>query len=163
MTMISSARFTVWSLCATMMTVRHSNSVSSASVIFSSLNESSAEVGSSRRMISGFLRKIFAIARRCFCHHESRTHFSHISVSRPFSMSKTKSHWASRRAWMSASEWSVCSNQLSEWIPVLLFFVLLLFCIPFWSLPSDNWLLEFTADSKFSLIVASNTHGSCVR
>lgn len=73
------------------MTVRHIKSSSKAFVICSSLNESSALVGSSSKMISGFFRKILAIARRCFCPHESRIPRSQICVSSHFSRSKTKS------------------------------------------------------------------------
>jgi hypothetical protein len=61
-TNISSAFFTVCSLCAIMITVRHKNNLSKDSVINSSLSESNADVGSSKSIIEGFLRNIFAMA-----------------------------------------------------------------------------------------------------
>ena len=84
-----------------MMTVLPSKRVWSASVMASSEKLSRALVGSSRRIISGSFRNIFAIASRCFCPPESRTPRSPISVSSHFSSSKTKSHFASLRASMS--------------------------------------------------------------
>ena len=84
-----------------MITVLPSKRVWSASVMASSEKLSRALVGSSRRIISGSFRNIFAIASRCFCPPESRTPRSPISVSSHFSSSKTKSHFASLRASMS--------------------------------------------------------------
>ena len=133
MTMMSSAFLTVWSLCATMMTVRPSKSVSSASVICSSEKLSSADVGSSRRMISGFFRNILAMARRCFCPPESLTQRSPISVSSPSFISKTNSHFACRSASMRS-------------------FSLILVSV-----------FSGRAERRFSRMVASKTLGSCVR
>ena len=173
--MISSALRTVWSLCATMMTVRSRNSSSSAMVIASSEKLSSAEVGSSSSMISGSFKNIFAIASLCFCPPLNRTHRSQISVSSPCSSSKTKSQWASLSALMSfCSRLSFCfcvsvisSGAIAESRNPALF--------PF---PAgclvvvtdtddsvdmtDTGTLD-TALTRFSLIVASNTPGSCVR
>ncbi len=118
--------------------------VSSALVICSSEKESSALVGSSSRIISGFFRKILAMASRCFCPQLSLTHLSQISVSRPLSRSNTKSHCASLRASMS------CCSSISR----LCFDVL---CFVFFS-----WVFE-SEEIRFSLIVASKTQGSCVR
>gem|GEM_PF-4003702 len=64
-TIISSASLTVWSLCAITITVFHLNKLCSASEIFCSETESSAEVGSSKSIICGFLSIIFAIASLC--------------------------------------------------------------------------------------------------
>ena len=134
-------------------------------MIASSLNESSALVGSSRRMISGFLRNILAMARRCFCHPESLTHLSPISVSSHCSISKTKSQWARRRAFNNLSSWfpqeahlsflsfRACEESAHSFSPSGRSFV-----------PQDDTLeiLEI-ALIRFSLIVASKTLGSCVR
>jgi hypothetical protein len=128
-----------------MMTVRHSKRVWSAAVIASSEKLSSALVGSSRSIISGFFRNIFAIARRCFCPQESRTHLSPISVSSPSFISKTKSHLARRRA-----SWSFLSVSAS----LFLSFRLRL---------SSVFEIVGNAERRFSLMVASNTLGSCER
>ena len=161
-TMISSARFTVWSLCATMMTVLSLKSISSASVIFSSEKLSRAEVGSSRSMISGSLRNIFAIARRCFCHQLNLTPRSPISVSRPFSISNTKSQWASLNAFSRNLSWETCI--FTE--DTVVSFLFLSEIIIFFSIVSSMSVCIFSpamALTRFSLIVASNTHGSWVR
>jgi hypothetical protein len=79
-------------------TVLHLNSFSMASAIFASEKLSRAEVGSSRIMIFGFFRNIFAIAILCLCHQLSLIPFSQISVSISFSKSNTKSHQADLRA-----------------------------------------------------------------
>jgi len=118
-----------------MITVLPLKSTSSASVIASSEKLSSAEVGSSRRIISGFLRNIFAIASLCFCPHESLTPLSPICVSIHFLSSKTKSHFAFFSA-------SIIFSSLS---------------FSFISFDLSNTL------SIFSLIEASKTQGSCVR
>jgi hypothetical protein len=47
-------------------------------VIQASEIESKAEVGSSKMIISGFFKKILAIANLCFSHHDNLTHFSQI-------------------------------------------------------------------------------------
>jgi hypothetical protein len=69
-------------------------------VIFSSEKLSSAEVGSSSKIISGFLINILAIASLCLCHPDNLIHFSQISVSSHFSYSNTNSHSASFRAFI---------------------------------------------------------------
>jgi hypothetical protein len=58
-----------------------------ALVICSSEKLSSAEVGSSKMIIFGSFKNIFAIASLCFCHHESFTPRSQICVSSPFGSS----------------------------------------------------------------------------
>jgi hypothetical protein len=74
-----------------------------AFVIFSSEKLSSAEVGSSSKIISGFLINILAIANLCLCHPESLIHFSPISVFIHFSYSNTKSHSAFLSAFIMSS------------------------------------------------------------
>jgi hypothetical protein len=54
--------------------------------------ESSAEVGSSSKIIFGFLSIIFAIASLCFCPQDSFIHLSQISVSNQFGRSFINSH-----------------------------------------------------------------------
>ena len=97
-TMMSSASFTVWRRWAMTMRVLCSERVWRASEIFASENESSADVGSSRMMISGSERKSRAIARRWRSPPERRTHFSPISVSRPCASCPTNPHCARSRA-----------------------------------------------------------------
>lgn len=92
---IRSAVFTVCNLCATTMTVFPLKRLCSAIFISSSLKLSSADVGSSRRMIFGFLSIIFAIANLCFCPPLNLTPLSPISVSNPCSNSRINSHLAS--------------------------------------------------------------------
>jgi hypothetical protein len=58
-----------------------------AFVICSSEKLSSADVGSSKIIIFGFFKNIFAMANLCFCHPESFTPRSHICVSKPFGKS----------------------------------------------------------------------------
>lgn len=91
---ISSASFTVCSLWAIIITVRHAKRLLNASVTASSLILSRADVGSSRMMISGSFRNNLAIASLCLCHHESLIPLSPISVSSPSAKSKTNSHLA---------------------------------------------------------------------
>jgi hypothetical protein len=62
------------------MTVFHVKRLLNAILTSSSLKLSSAEVGSSKRIIFGFFSIILAIASLCFCHQESLTHFSQICV-----------------------------------------------------------------------------------
>jgi hypothetical protein len=81
-----------------MITVLHLNNLCIAFVIFSSEKLSSAEVGSSSNIISGFLINILAIANLCLCHPDNLIHFSQISVSIQASYSNTKSHSASFKA-----------------------------------------------------------------
>gem|GEM_PF-3255925 len=76
------------------MTVLPLKRLCNAILICSSLKLSSAEVGSSSKMIFGFLSIILAIASLCFCHHDNLTHLSPISVSSPFSNSRINSHFA---------------------------------------------------------------------
>ena len=78
-----------------MITVLHLNRLCIAIVICSSEKLSSALVGSSRIMILGSLRNIFAIANRCLCHPDNLIHFSHISVSSHAGKSYINSHFAS--------------------------------------------------------------------
>jgi hypothetical protein len=63
--------------------------------INSSLKLSSAEVGSSRSIIFGFLSIILAIANLCFCHQDNLIHLSQISVSSHFLNSYINSHFDS--------------------------------------------------------------------
>jgi hypothetical protein len=73
-------------------TVRFLNRLFIASVIPSSLLESNADVGSSSMIIEGSFKNILAIASLCFCHQESLTPRSPISVSNPSLKSRKKSH-----------------------------------------------------------------------
>ncbi len=158
-----------------MMTVLSLKSSSSAIVIASSEKLSSAEVGSSRRMISGSFKNIFAIASLCFCPHESLTPSSPISVSSPCSSSKTKSQWASLSALMSLSSRSsfcFCVSVISSGAiaesrnPALVLFPAECLVVTTGTGDSVDMTgtgIPDTALTRFSLIVASNTPGSCVR
>ena len=71
MTTISPAARMVDRRCAMMSVVRFFASSSNACWIFDSVSVSSALVASSRMRMGGFLRKIRAMAMRCFCPPES--------------------------------------------------------------------------------------------
>lgn len=104
-----SALLTVCNLCAATITVLFLKRLLNASVICSSDILSSAEVGSSRNMIRGFLRKSFAIANLCFCPPLSLTPFSQIWVSSQSLNPYTKSHF---------------DNFIAVWISFLVTFLL---------------------------------------